>query len=163
LKIAREVRELGNKLFKEGNAEGALAKYQKSIRYLDVHPVMPDGSPPELKNSFDSLLAPLLLNSALAALKVHPQTPFNARIGVGSATRALDRMALSNADKAKALYRRALAHVVLKDENAAESDLIAASQLVPEDQAITGELAKVRQRRKEKKDKEKKAFKKMFA
>ena len=28
LKIAREVRELGNKLFKEGNAEGALAKYQ---------------------------------------------------------------------------------------------------------------------------------------
>lgn len=28
LKIAREVRELANKLFKEGNAEGALAKYQ---------------------------------------------------------------------------------------------------------------------------------------
>jgi len=71
----------------------------ESIRYLDVHPVMPDGSPPQLKDSFDSLLAPLLLNSALAALKVHPQTPFNARIGVGCATRALDRMALSNADK----------------------------------------------------------------
>ena len=28
LKIAREVRELGNKLFKEGKAEEALAKYQ---------------------------------------------------------------------------------------------------------------------------------------
>jgi len=154
----------------------------ESIRYLDVHPVMPEGSPAELKNSFDSLLTPLLLNSALAALKIHPQTSFNARIGVESTTRALDRMTLSNADKgerhlhilcgtcpdastvlAKALYRRGLAHVVLKEEDAAESDLIAASQLVPEDQAITNELAKARQRKKEKKDKEKKAFKKMFA
>jgi len=64
---------------------------------------------------------------------------------------------------AKALYRRALSHVILKEEDAAESDLIAANELVPEDQAITNELAKVKQRRKEKKEKEKKAFKKMFA
>jgi peptidyl-prolyl isomerase D len=71
----------------------------ESIRYLDVHPVMPDGSPPELKDSFDSLLTPVLLNAALAALKVHPQTTFNARIGVDCATRALDRMTLNNADK----------------------------------------------------------------
>jgi len=163
LKIAREVRELGNKLFKEGKAEEALAKYQKSIRYLDVHPVMPDGSPPELKDSFNSLLTPLLLNSALAALKVHPQTSANVRISIECATRALDRVDLNNADKAKALYRRALAHVVLKEENSAESDLVAASQLVPEDQAITNELLKVRQLKKEKKEKEKKAFKKMFA
>ncbi|KIM82826.1 hypothetical protein PILCRDRAFT_97375 [Piloderma croceum F 1598] len=163
LKIAREIREIANKLFKEGNAEGALAKYQKSIRYLDVHPVMPDGSPPELQDSFDSLFAPLLLNSALAALKIQPQTPSNAHIGIDCATRALDRMTLNKADKAKALYRRALAHVILKEEDAAESDLITANELVPEDQAITNELTKVKQRRKEKKDKEKKAFKKMFA
>jgi peptidyl-prolyl isomerase D len=52
---------------------------------------------------------------------------------------------------------------VLKEEDAAESDLIAASQLVPEDQAIAGELVRVRQLKKEKKEKEKKAFKKMFA
>jgi peptidyl-prolyl isomerase D len=155
----------------------------ESIRFLDVHPVMPDGSPPELRDSFDSLLAPLLLNSALAALKVIPQTSHNARIAVDCASRALEKMTLSDADKgayhlcmchdkhaddtldilAKALYRRALAYAVLKDEDAAESDLITASQLMPEDQAITGELGKLRQRRKEKKEKEKKAFKKMFA
>jgi peptidyl-prolyl isomerase D len=64
---------------------------------------------------------------------------------------------------AKSLYRRALAHVVLKEGGAAESDLIAASQLVPEDLAIASELVKVRQRKKEEKEKEKKAFKKMFA
>jgi peptidyl-prolyl isomerase D len=144
---------------------------------------MPDGSPPELKDSFNALLVPLLLNSALAALKVHPQTPADARVGIDCATRALDRMALNNADKgkchlrkfydmgldgecttsAKALYRRALAHVVLKEEDAAESDLVAASQLISEDQAVANELTKVRQIKKEKKEKEKKAFKKMFA
>ena len=62
---------------------------------------MPDGSPPELKASFDALLAPLLLNSALAALKVHPQTSFNARTGINCATRALDKMELNNADKGR--------------------------------------------------------------
>jgi peptidyl-prolyl isomerase D len=143
---------------------------------------MPDGSPPELKDAYNSLLVPLLLNSALAALKVQPQTSFNVRISVDCATRALGMTAINNADKgkyhlrifydtgldracttsAKALYRRALARVVLKEDDTAVSDLIAASQLVPEDQAINNELAKVRQMKKEKKEKEKKAFKKMF-
>jgi peptidyl-prolyl isomerase D len=33
LKIAREIREIANKLFKEGNAEAALAKYQSQNFY----------------------------------------------------------------------------------------------------------------------------------
>ena len=53
--------------------------------------------------------------------------------------------------------------MILKEEDEAETDLVAANQLVPDDQAITGELSKVRQRKKEKREKEKKAFKKMFA
>lgn len=163
LKIAQEVRELGNKLFKEGKAEEALQKYLKSIRYLDVHPVMPDGSGPELKTSFDALLAPLLLNSALAGLRAQPPSASNARIAIDSTTRALGRLELSNADKAKALYRRGLAHSTLREEDEAERDLMEASKLVSEDQAITNELSKIRQRKKEKKDKEKAAFKKLFA
>jgi len=162
LKVAQDVREVGNKLFKEGNAEEALQKYLKSVRYLDVHPVMPDDSGPELKASFDALLTPLLLNSALAALRAQPPSASNARVAVDSTTRAL-RIQLSNADKAKALYRRGLAHSSLKEENEAERDLVEASKLVPEDQAITNELSKIRQRRKEKKDKEKAAYKKLFA
>ncbi|EGO01157.1 hypothetical protein SERLA73DRAFT_179252 [Serpula lacrymans var. lacrymans S7.3] len=163
LKAAREIREIGNKLFKEGQTELALQKYLKSIRYLDVHPVMPDNSPPELKDSFDSLMAPLLLNSALAALRVQPQTLYNATVAQDNTTRALNKLELNAADKAKALYRRALARVILKDEEEAEKDLVQASELVKEDQAIATELAKVRQRKKEKRDKEKKAFKKLFA
>jgi len=68
-----------------------------------------------------------------------------------------------NAFLAKALYRRALAQVQLKDEEKAEQDLLEAGHLVPDDAAIQGELSKIRQQRKEKRDKEKKQFKKMFA
>lgn len=64
---------------------------------------------------------------------------------------------------AKALYRRALANIILKEEDHAEQDLVEASSLVPDDKVIGGELSKLRQRKKEKRDKEKKAFKKMFA
>lgn len=63
----------------------------------------------------------------------------------------------------KAHYRRALAHSALKEEDQAEADLVQASQLVSGDAAILGELEKVRRRRKEVRDKEKKAFKKFFA
>lgn len=60
---------------------------------------MPENSPPELKDSFDALLAPLLLNSALAAVRIQPPSSGNATIAVKSATRALNTLELNNADK----------------------------------------------------------------
>lgn len=123
LRVAREIREVGNKLFKDGKAEQALGKYQsgsqsfsvtprcsnilriiarmcniiESIRYLDSHPTLPEDSPPELKDSYDALLAPLLLNSALAALRAGG--PTNAQIALQSAGRALRSLALNDSDK----------------------------------------------------------------
>lgn len=64
---------------------------------------------------------------------------------------------------AKALYRRSLGYSAVKEDDLAERDLVRANELVKEDAAIVAELEKVRARRKEKRDKEKKAFKKMFA
>ncbi|KAG7095843.1 Peptidyl-prolyl cis-trans isomerase cyp40 [Marasmius oreades] len=160
LEIATKIREIGNQLFKEGKPDLALSKYQKSIRYLDVHHNLPEDASEELKQSYKALLAPLLLNSALAAIRIQPAS---SEIAIRSATRALDSLELSDSDKAKALYRRALAHVITKDDDEAERDLTQASNLVSEDQAIAGELSKLRQRKKEKREKEKKAFKKMFA
>ncbi|PSS08878.1 hypothetical protein PHLCEN_2v3445 [Hermanssonia centrifuga] len=161
LRIAREVREVGNKLFKEGKVDRALEKYRKAIRYLDTHPVLPDDAPPELRDSYDALLAPLLLNSALAAVRLGGSE--NAQIAIANASRALDKLELNDADKAKALYRRALGYSSGKEDDLAEKDLIRAHELVKEDTAIAGELEKVRSRKKEKRDKEKKAFKKLFA
>lgn len=56
-----------------------------------------------------------------------------------------------------------MANIILQEEDDAEKDFLEASRLVPDDKAIAGELAKLRLRKKEKRDKEKKAFKKMFA
>jgi peptidyl-prolyl isomerase D len=52
---------------------------------------------------------------------------------------------------------------MLKDDGAAEENLLNASRIVPEDQQIATELTKVQQRMKEKREKEKRAYKKMFA
>ncbi|KAI0672162.1 peptidyl-prolyl cis-trans isomerase Cpr7 [Trametes maxima] len=161
LKIARDVREVGNKLFKEGKHEEALRKYQKAIRYLDFHLDLPADKPPELKDSFSALLAPLLLNSALAALRAGGSA--NARLALRVTDRAIASLELNDADKAKALYREALAHVALNEDDEAEEALIKANALVKEDKAIVGELEKVRGRLRGKREKEKKQFKKLFA
>lgn len=202
LDIAKAIREVGNALFKEGKTSEALEKYlstcimtppymiarllidtsSESIRYLDVHPVLPETSPSELQDSYDALLAPLLLNSALAAIRAQPPSSENADIAIRNTTRALDKLELNATDKgrivasamidthdkpfyfpAKALYRRALAHSTQKNDDAAEKDLIEANKIVPDDAAISGELAKIRERKKEMRDKEKKAYKKLFA
>jgi peptidyl-prolyl isomerase D len=122
LGIAKEIREIGNKLFKEGKVKNALDKYQskytfddhsqtvlskhsESIRYLDLHHELPDDSTPELKASFNSLLAPLLLNSALTAIRSQPPSH---EIAVECATRALNDLKLSNDDKGKGNF-----HVLL--------------------------------------------------
>jgi len=64
---------------------------------------------------------------------------------------------------AKALYRRALAYGTLKNDEDAEKALIDALALAQDDVAISAELERVRQRQKAKRDKERKAYKKMFA
>jgi peptidyl-prolyl isomerase D len=50
-----------------------------------------------MQESYNALLAPLLLNTALAALKVPSSA--NYTLAVASTTRALDKLPLSDADK----------------------------------------------------------------
>lgn len=166
----------------------------EAIRYLDHHPeysaylggktpLSQDPDAPEdegevkTRRGFQELLSLLLLNSALAAIKL--AGPINSRIAISLTNRAVD-VAPSDADRgrhsrsmrryrimtiilAKGLYRRALARVALKEEEAeAEKDLVEATKLV-NDQAISSELEKVRAIIKAKKEREKAKFKKMFA
>ncbi|GAB1526254.1 peptidyl-prolyl cis-trans isomerase cpr6 [Rhizoctonia solani] len=159
LEIAKEIKEVGTRLHKEGKLELALDKYQKAIRYLDVHPVMPQDAPPHTREEFTALLTPLLLNSALAAIKVN-----KASVALAATTRALAlQPEIAANDKGKAYYRRALAHSLQHDEDEAEADLKEALNIVPGDEAIKNELAKLQQRKKEKREKEKKAFKGLFS
>ncbi|KAF8324019.1 40 kDa cyclophilin [Clavulina sp. PMI_390] len=162
---AKEIREGGNGLFKEGKIEEALYQYKKCLRYLDVHPVLPEETSAELRAAYRAQLVPLLLNTALASLKLTPPTNAAAQDALKATSRvlALTNPALSATDQGKALYRRALAQVALQEEEDAEKDLVAALNVVPGDKAIEAELQKVKAKKKEKRDKEKKAFRGLFS
>ncbi|KDN34580.1 hypothetical protein RSAG8_12339, partial [Rhizoctonia solani AG-8 WAC10335] len=160
LNIAKDIKTVGTKLHKEGQLELALEKYQKAIRYLDVHPFLPAGQDtPNLQGEYNTILTALLLNSALAAIKTHKPS-----VALAATTRALGlKPEIGASDKGKAYYRRALAHSLHHEEDDAEADLNEALKIVPGDEAIKAELAKVQQKKKEKREKEKKAFKGLFS
>ena len=96
-----------------------------------------------LEAQHTNLRLSLLLNSCLASLKVGGAA--SAQTVIKHATRALNldgkpdevemTKQLTDADKAKALYRRAMAHVILKDEAEAIKDLEAAQERVEERKA----------------------------
>ena len=118
IEISTIVRDIGNKLYKEGNIDQALQKYQsaylgrysssispcslirpESIRYLDTFREIPEDSPENLKQAYSTLLIALLLNSALAAIRSVPPLSDNAIIAIANTTRTLDNFELNTADK----------------------------------------------------------------
>jgi len=151
IKIATDLKGFGNTAFKAGNLNLGLDKYQKGLRYLN------EGSP-ETKKQLDALRFTLYSNSALLSVKLKE---FNDALTYAS--KALEVADITDAEKAKALYRRALAEVGLKDEDAALKDLEEANKLVPGDAAVTKELAQVKRVAVERAKKEKAAYSKFFA
>ncbi|GAA6001296.1 uncharacterized protein JCM10292_007002 [Rhodotorula paludigena] len=167
--VANEIKERGTALFKKGNFEQANKKYVKALRYLDRHLDLPERDL-ALEASYASLRLSLLLNSALASLKQGGAAA--AQLGVKQASRALRldgdpaevpmAKRLADADKAKALYRRAMLRVALKEEKEAIDDLEQAATFQPEDAAIKKELAAAKQRVEDRKKRARAAFGKMF-
>jgi len=94
LEAARTLRTLGNARWKESAAADALAKWQKALRYLDVH----HDAPEDLADEFIALRTPLLLNSALAALKA-PGDTAGARIAIDATSSALKLPKLNDSDR----------------------------------------------------------------
>ncbi|WVQ73623.1 peptidyl-prolyl cis-trans isomerase D [Cryptococcus sp. DSM 104548] len=161
LVVGQKLKEVGTKEFKAGHYAVALDKYQKALRYLDVHPTLPADAPQELQDGYRSTRLPLLTNAALAALKL-PPSPNTNNLVVSLTTRALAIPDLTPAEKGKALYRRAQALVAKKDDESAEKDLKEALVHVPGDAGALNLLKTVEVRRRERKEKERKAFSKMF-
>lgn len=156
VKIASDLKEYGNKAFKSGDVALGLEKYQKGIRYLNEESKL-DNEPPETKKSMDALRFTLNSNSALLSNKLK-----EFRDGLRFATAAFEVMGITDAEKAKALYRRAIAEFGLKDEDAALADLEEANKLVPGDPAVVKELAQVKKASAERAKKEKAAYSKFF-
>jgi len=100
---------------------------------------------------------------SLAALKVTPTTTRNAENVHNNTTRVLQLDEVSSTDKVKALYRRSLANSLLQENEDAEKDLVEALTIAPGDEAVRRELDKVRQKKKEKREKQKKAYRGLFS
>lgn len=156
LKIATDLKEYGNKAFKSGDIPVGLGKYLKGLRYLNEKP--DTEKDPETAKQLDAIRFTLHSNSALLAIKLKSFGD-----ALRSATYALEVPNISDAEKGKALYRRALAKVGTKDEEGAQTDLEEALRVVPGDPAITKELASVKKAATERAKKEKAAYSKFFA
>lgn len=164
IKIASELKEFGNKAYKSGDFDLGLDKYQKGLRYLREYSDEDDEAEAEgtesgsdIAKQIHSLKFILLSNSALVQVKLK-----SFEDALASASLALDVSGVSESDRAKAYYRRALARTGLNDDEDAIRDLEEASKLAPGDGAITKELSAAKKRIAERIKKEKAAYKKFF-
>lgn len=146
-----KLKSIGTKLFKEGNAEGALKKYLKATTYLEDY--LPDDLSEENIAKVHALRISCYLNVALMALKVNQH-----KVAIKAATSALDDETVANKEKAKALFRRGSGYAALKNETDALKDLNAALELEPADGAVKNKIEEVKQAAQKRRDAEKKKY-----
>ncbi|RDA94250.1 hypothetical protein CP533_0540 [Ophiocordyceps camponoti-saundersi (nom. inval.)] len=157
LKIATDCKDFGNKAFKAGDVSLGLTKYEKGLRYLNEEPDL-DDAPATTKQGLDALRFSLNNNAALLSTKLSSWDD-----AIRYATAALAAPGTSDADRAKAHFRRGFAHVRAKDEESALTDLEEAHRLVPSDGVVANELTAVKAKAAARAAKEKAAYKKFFS
>lgn len=156
--ITTNLKDMGNKAYKEGKLELGLAKYQKGLRYLHEYPEPLEGDPKDLGEQLRKLKISLHTNSAILQVKLKQWSEASE-----SADKALAVQGISDAEKAKALFRKGAAAGGMKEEEEAISILKQAQELAPNDAGIKKELEAVRNAAADRKAKERKAYSKAFA
>ncbi|KAI0473293.1 cyclophilin-like domain-containing protein [Xylariaceae sp. FL0804] len=179
LQVASDCKEYGNKAYKayleakkapnaadeeekqkqQDHLEAGVKKYEKGLRYLNEEPdLKADGVPEDAAQKLDALRFVLNSNSAQLHLALGQWEDAERR-----AVSALAVAGTADADRAKALFRRAQALIKMKDEDAALAALEKARALKPSDAAISRELEAVRKQAAARTAKEKAAYKKFFS
>lgn len=158
LNIATELKGFGNTAFKDQDMTLAVDKYEKGLRYLRELPESQDSDSADMSKNVNQLKVTLHSNSALCSIKRQ-----DFATAATSATSALEVPHITDTEKGKALYRRALAKGGLRDEEAAMTDLEQALVCVPGDSNATNELNKMKKRAAEREQKEKSQYKKFFS
>jgi len=130
----------------------------EALRYAAEHPVENEGDNPETIKALKAIRIQLHLNSALVQLKSdHPSD------AIKSTNNALEIEGISDSDKAKAYYRRGQAYGKVKEDESAIKDLKMALELNPNDSGVISELNAAKNRQKMRREKEKKAYAKLFS
>jgi len=130
LAAAKARREQGNILFKEGKIKRAIKRYKNAIDCIQYDDKFNDSEKVESK----ILKVPCYLNIAASNIKLQDN-----KAAIENCNKALD---IDNANL-KALYRRALAKIELKDYDLALTDLKRAQELDPSNAEINREIARV--------------------
>jgi peptidyl-prolyl isomerase D len=157
LKIATELKDMGNAAFKKQDLTLGIKKYQKSLRYLHEYPAPLDTDPEDLFPKLKALKVSVYLNCALLQNKTNQFAE-----ALDSATKALEIEGISDKDKAKAYYRRGQAKIGKKSDEGALDDLNEAIKYAPGDAAIIKDLEGAKKRVAARKEKERKAYKNAF-
>lgn len=158
VKIVEDLKAMGTKCFKANDCSLALDKYQKALRYLHEYPEPLEGDPAELGPQLKKLKVSLHTNSSLMQFKLG-----RFKESFESADKASVVDGISDVEKGKATYRKALALKGSKDEEGALKYLEQAEKLVPNDAGVKNELAAVKKAAADRKAKERKAYSKAFA
>ncbi|XP_028658489.2 peptidyl-prolyl cis-trans isomerase D [Erpetoichthys calabaricus] len=151
--LAEDIKNIGNNLFKMQNWQAANKKYSKALRYLEVTKENIEKEE-ELKKKLETKALSCILNVAACKLKLQQWQE-----AIDSCTEALTL----DHSNTKALYRRAQAWQGIKEYDKALVDLKKAQEINPEDKAVHNEMLKVKQKVKEEKEREKKAYAKLFS
>lgn len=157
-----KLKDIGTSQLKQGKLHVSYNKYSKAGGFLDDY-FPEDLSEADLKTLHD-LKKSIYLNLSLVALKLN-----NGKQVVEAADRALSEIEEEvdgpekDKSKAKALYRKGMGQLSLKDEESAKQSLEAALKFAPEDGGIITGLQNVKASIKARRDKEKKAMSKFFS
>ncbi|KAI9521448.1 hypothetical protein NQZ68_007764 [Dissostichus eleginoides] len=151
LSLAEDVKNIGNNLFKSQDWKGAINKYSKALRYMEVSGDLLEAG---VQKKLQPTALSCFLNTAACYLKMEQWQDAQ-----DSCNEALELDQAST----KALFRRAQAWQGLKENSQAMIDLKKAHGVAPEDKAISKELKRVQLIIQLEKEKEKKIYAKMFA
>jgi len=157
LKIATELKDMGNKAFKEQDLALGIQKYGKALRYLHEYPAPVESDPEDLFPKLQALKISVYSNNALLQNKTSQYTE-----AIDSATKGLEIEGISEKDKAKLYFRRGQAKLSKKNEEDALADFNEAKKYAPGDAAILKELEASKKRVAARKEKEKKVYKNAF-
>ncbi|XP_010548031.1 PREDICTED: peptidyl-prolyl cis-trans isomerase CYP40 [Tarenaya hassleriana] len=142
----------GNEHFKKQDYKTALRKYRKALRYLDIC-WEKDGIDEETSTALRKTKSQIFTNSAACKLKLGD--PKGALLETDFAIREGD-------NNVKALFRQGQAYMALHDVDAAAESFKKALQLEPNDAGIKKEHAAAMKKIADRRDEEKRRYRKMF-
>ncbi|KAH3680953.1 hypothetical protein WICMUC_000096 [Wickerhamomyces mucosus] len=154
-KIINELKEIGTKLYKSGDLTQSFNKYNKTSNYLKDY--FPNDLTDLQIDQLNRLKISTNLNIGLVGLKLN-----KFKETIESSTRALEIDLIDDKSKSKALYRRGISYLNLKNEELATLDLTNALKISPNDSAILKAIEDLTKLKLERKQREKRAFSKMF-